>query len=217
MLNLRIHRSLYLIVIMLCVLLNLSLPQAHAEENSLSTQQTILIVGDSISAGFGIDKQLGWVRLLENQLQEQNINHVIINASISGETSSGGANRINKLLQRYKPSLVIIELGGNDGLRGSPIKAIKKNLSYMISQGQQSGAEVLLLGMKIPPNYGQTYSELFSRQYPELAATHNIKFVPFLLQGIAGVEGMMQADGIHPTQAAQVIMLDNVYQVLKLI
>ncbi len=202
---------------MLCVLLNLSLPQAHAEENSQFTQHTILIMGDSISAGFGIDKQLGWVALLEKQLKTQSASHHIINASISGETTSGGANRIAKLLQQHNPSLVIIELGGNDGLRGSPIKLIKQNLSYMISESQQSGAEVLLLGMKIPPNYGQTYSELFARQYQELAATHNIKLVPFLLQGIAGIEGMMQADGIHPTQPAQAIMLKNVYQVINLI
>ncbi|OUS40838.1 hypothetical protein A9R00_03990, partial [Oleispira antarctica] len=159
---------------MLCLLLKLSLPQANAGENSQSAQHTILIMGDSISAGFGIDKQQGWVALLEDKLQRQAlphsvINNRIINASISGETTSGGANRISKLLQQHNPSLVIIELGGNDGLRGSPIKLIKKNLSYMIKQSQQSETDVLLLGMQIPPNYGQTYSKLFARQYQELA------------------------------------------------
>tara|TARA_B110001454_G_C12639457_1_gene400560 strand:- start:273 stop:914 length:642 start_codon:yes stop_codon:yes gene_type:complete len=212
---------------MLCLLLKLSLPQANAGENSQSAQHTVLIntilvIGDSISAGFGIDKQQGWVALLENKLQQQTlphpiINNRIINASISGETTSGGANRISKLLQQHNPSLVIIELGGNDGLRGSPIKLIKQNLSYMIKQSQQSGADVLLLGMQIPPNYGQTYSKLFAHQYQELATTHNVGLVPFLLQGIAGVEGMMQADGIHPTQPAQIIMLNNVYPAIKLI
>lgn len=200
---------------MLFLLLKLSLPQANAEENSQSAQHTILIMGDSISAGFGIDKQQGWVALLNNKLQQQALSHRIINASISGETTSGGANRIAKLLQQHNPSLIIIELGGNDGLRGSPIKLIKQNLSYMIKQSQQSAANVLLLGMQIPPNYGQTYSQLFARQYQELAASHDVEVVPFLLQGIAGVEGMMQADGIHPTQPAQVIMLNNVYPAIK--
>ena len=202
---------------MLCLLLNLSLPQAHAGENSQSAQHTILIMGDSISAGFGIDKQLGWVALLDEKLKRQPFPYRIINASISGETTSGGANRIAKLLQQHSPSLVIIELGGNDGLRGSPIKLIKQNLSYMIQQSQQSKADVLLLGMQIPPNYGQTYSKLFARQYQELASTHDTQLVPFLLQGIAGVEGMMQADGIHPTQPAQIMMLNNVYPAIKLI
>lgn len=220
MLNLRIHRSRHLFTIMLfsiilCLLLTLSLPQAHAGENSQSKQYTVLIMGDSISAGFGIDKQQGWVALLEKQLKQQNPHYSIINASISGETTSGGANRIGKLLQQYKPNLVVIELGGNDGLRGSPIKLIKQNLSYMIEQSQQFQADVLLLGMRIPPNYGQTYSQLFAQQYQDLATRHKTAIVPFLLKDIAGVDGMMQADGIHPTLAAQVTMLNWVYQSIK--
>ena len=200
---------------MLGLLLSLSLPQAQAGENSQSKQYTVLIMGDSISAGFGIDKQQGWVALLDDKLKQQSPNYSIINASISGETTSGGANRIGNLLEQYKPNLVIIELGGNDGLRGSPIKLIKQNLSYMIQQCQQLQADVLLLGMQIPPNYGQTYSQLFAQQYQELATKHEIAIVPFLLKEIAGVAGMMQADGIHPTQAAQTTMLNWVYQSLK--
>lgn len=197
------------------LLLTLSLPQAQAGENSQPKQYTILIMGDSISAGLGIDKDQGWVALLDKELQQQNSHYSVINASISGETSSGGANRISRLLQQHKPSLVIIELGGNDGLRGSPIKLIKQNISYMIQQSQQSKADVLLLGMRIPPNYGQTYSQLFAQQYQALAMKHEIAIVPFLLQDIAGIAGMMQIDGIHPTQAAQTIMLNWVSQGIK--
>lgn len=220
MLNLRVHRSLHLFAIMLFtftlgLLLTLSLPQAQAGENSQPKQYTILIMGDSISAGLGIDKDQGWVALLDKELQQQNSHYSVINASISGETSSGGANRISRLLQQHKPSLVIIELGGNDGLRGSPIKLIKQNISYMIQQSQQSKADVLLLGMRIPPNYGQTYSQLFAQQYQALAMKHEIAIVPFLLQDIAGIAGMMQIDGIHPTQAAQTIMLNWVSQGIK--
>lgn len=201
--------------ITLCLLLSLSLPQAQAGENSASKQFTILIMGDSISAGFGIDKEKGWVALLENKLAQESTQYTIINASISGETTSGGANRIAKLLKQHMPNLVIIELGGNDGLRGSPIRLIRKNLSHMVKQSKQSSAEVLLLGMRIPPNYGATYSELFANQYQQLASEHNIPYVPFLLQGIAGVNGMMQADGIHPTEPAQIIMLNWVYEGIK--
>lgn len=199
----------------LCLLITLSLPQAQAGENSQSKQYTILIMGDSISAGFGIDKQQGWVALLEDELKEQNPRYHVINASITGETTSGGANRIGKLLLQYKPNLVVIELGGNDGLRGSPIKLIKQNLSYMIEQSQQLQADVLLLGMRIPPNYGQTYSELFAQQYQDLATKYKTSIVPFLLKDIAGISGLMQPDGIHPTQAAQVIMLKWVYPNIK--
>jgi acyl-CoA thioesterase-1 len=206
-----------LFTITLCLLLTLSLPQAQAGENSQYKQYTILIMGDSISAGFGIDKQQGWVALLEDKLAQKSANYSIINASISGETTSGGANRLANLLQQHKPNLVVIELGGNDGLRGSPIKLIKQNLSYMIEQSQQTEADVLLLGMRIPPNYGQTYSQLFAQQYQDLATQHEVAIVPFLLKDIAGINGMMQADGIHPTQPAQVIMLSWVYQAIELI
>lgn len=216
MLNPGIHRSLHLFAIMLSIIaglfITLSLPQAHAGENSPSEQLTILVMGDSISAGFGIDKDEGWVALFEQKLMKKSSKYHVINASISGETTSGGANRINKLLQKHKPNLVILELGGNDGLRGSPIKLIKKNLSYMIEQSQQSKAHVLLLGMRIPPNYGQTYSKLFFQQYQELADKYKTAIVPFLLKDIAGIEGMMQPDGIHPTQPAQAIMMKWVDQ-----
>jgi acyl-CoA thioesterase-1 len=214
MFNFRIHLSPRLLAITLCVLLQLSLPQAHAGVNSPLQQQTILVLGDSISAGFGIDKEQGWVALLEKKLKDNDPQTMLINASISGETTSGGANRLKALLKKHKPSLVILELGGNDGLRGTPIKLMTQNLGYMIDLSRKTGAKVLLLGMRIPPNYGQTYSERFANQYQQLASDHNVKIVPFLLNGIAGQAGMMQADGIHPTMNAQPIMVRSVWTVL---
>ena len=200
---------------MLCLLLELSLPQAYAGENSPLQQQTILIVGDSISAGLGIDKQQGWVALLENTLSQEYPQYSLINASISGETTSGGANRMQAMLEKHQPSIIILELGGNDGLRGTPTKLITKNLTYMINLSETAGAKTLLLGMRIPPNYGQRYSELFAKQYAELATELNVTLVPFLLEGVAGEKGMMQADGIHPTEEAQPIMLKSVWKKLK--
>jgi acyl-CoA thioesterase-1 len=215
MFDFRIHSLFRLLAIMLCCVLKLSLPQAHAGENSQSMQHTILIVGDSISAGFGIDKQQGWVALLDEKLKQQSPLHTLINASISGETTSGGANRLKKMLEKYKPTLVVLELGGNDGLRGTSIKLITQNLTYMINLSRQTDAKVLLLGMRIPPNYGQTYSERFANQYQQLASELKVKTVPFLLNGIAGQRGMMQADGIHPTQGAQPLMASSVWEALQ--
>jgi acyl-CoA thioesterase-1 len=214
MFNFRIHQSFRLLAIMLCLLLKLSLPQAHAGENSPLQQQTILVLGDSISAGFGIDKQQGWVALLEKELMQQYPQYSLINASISGETTSGGAYRLKSILEKQQPSVVILELGGNDGLRGTPMKLMKKNLTTMIKLSQTTGAKVLLLGMRIPPNYGKTYSERFANQYQLLASEHPVELVPFLLTGIAGEVGMMQADGIHPTTIAQPIMMKSVLQTL---
>jgi acyl-CoA thioesterase-1 len=214
MFDFRIHQSFRLLAIMLCLLLKLSLPQAHAGENSPLQQQTILVLGDSISAGFGIDKQQGWVALLEKELIQQYPQYSLINASISGETTSGGAYRLKSILAKQQPSVVILELGGNDGLRGTPMKLMKKNLTTMIKLSQTTGAKVLLLGMRIPPNYGKTYSERFANQYQQLASEHAVELVPFLLTGIAGEAGMMQVDGIHPTTIAQPIMMKSVLQTL---
>ena len=215
MFDFRIHQSFRLFAIILCLLLKLSLPQAHAGENSPLQQQTILVLGDSISAGFGIDKQQGWVALLEKSLILEHPQYALINASISGETTSGGVNRLKSILDKHQPSLVILELGGNDGLRGTPVKLMTQNLTTMIKLSQEAGAKVLLLGMRIPPNYGQRYSELFAKQYQQLATDFNIALVPFLLNGIAGETGMMQADGIHPTQNAQPIMMKSVWLAIK--
>lgn len=201
----------------MCLLLSLSLPHASAAENSQSQQHTLLIMGDSISAGYGIDKAQGWVSLLKTRLSSLNtkIQYKIVNSSISGETTSGGANRIKSLLKQHKPMIVVLELGGNDGLRGSSIKLLKQNLSFMINESKSVGAHILLLGMQIPPNYGQAYSRLFKEMYPNIAREHNITLLPFLLEGIAGQSEMMQADGIHPTASAQPIMMEAVWSQLK--
>ncbi len=173
---------------------------------------TVLVMGDSLSAAFGIDKQKGWVALLAEEFADQ---IAVVNASISGETSSGGRYRIGKALQDYQPDLVIIELGGNDGLRGTAVDQIQANLGAMIQAAQAQHADVLLLGMRIPPNYGQRYTELFANMYHSLAAQYQTLFVPFFLEGAVGKEGMIQEDGIHPTELAQPIMAQWVFKELR--
>ena len=175
----------------------------------------LLVVGDSISAAFGLDTRQGWVTLLQERLLEQGFDHEVVNASISGDTSSGGAARLPALLAEHKPVLVIVELGGNDGLRGLPVEQLQQNLARMISDSQASGAQVLLLGMLLPPNYGVRYTSAFAQTFAELAEEKQVAFVPFFLEGVGGVSGMMQNDGIHPTAEAQPIMLDNVWPTLK--
>ena len=176
---------------------------------------TLLVVGDSISAAFGLDSRQGWVALLEKRLSEEGFEHSVVNASISGDTSAGGAARLSALLAEHKPELVIIELGGNDGLRGQPPAQLQQNLASMIDASQASGAEVLLLGMRLPPNYGARYTSAFAQVFADLAERKQVPLVPFFLEGVGGVPGMMQADGIHPTQDAQAVLLDNVWPTLK--
>ncbi|MGK4341005.1 arylesterase [Pseudomonas indoloxydans] len=176
---------------------------------------TLLVVGDSISAAFGLDSRQGWVALLEKRLVQEGFEHQVVNASISGDTSAGGAARLSALLVEHKPELVIIELGGNDGLRGQPLAQLQQNLASMVEQSQQAGAKVLLLGMKLPPNYGGRYTTAFAQVFTDLAEQKQVPLVPFFLEGVGGVPGMMQADGIHPTEAAQEILLDNVWPTLK--
>jgi acyl-CoA thioesterase-1 len=176
---------------------------------------TLLVVGDSISAGFGLDTQPGWVELLDERLQQQGIGLEVVNASISGDTSSGGLARLPALLAEHQPSLVIIELGGNDGLRGQPTAQLQQNLAAMIQQSQKEGAKVLLLGMQLPPNYGARYTSAFAQIYPELAKAADVALVGFFLQGVGGQPGLMQADGIHPNAKAQTLLLENVWPALK--
>ena len=180
--------------------------------STIAAEQTrVLVVGDSLSAGFGLADNEGWVTLL----QQENPHWQVINASISGDTTSGGVRRLPNLLTQYEPMVVIIELGGNDGLRGQPLRLIEKNLHRMIEMTQQQGATPLLLEMKIPPNYGPQYSGRFTQIYRQLAAQMQVTMVPFFLETIAAETGMMQADGIHPTAAAQPIMMRQVAQALK--
>lgn len=176
---------------------------------------TVLIVGDSISAAFGLDTRQGWVSLLEKRLLEQGYEHRVVNASISGDTSAGGAARLPALLAEHRPELVIIELGGNDGLRGQPPAQLQQNLAAMIDVSRASGAEVLLLGMRLPPNYGARYTGAFAQAFITLAEERQVPLVPFFLQGVGGVPGMMQGDGIHPAEKAQPILLENVWPALQ--
>lgn len=176
---------------------------------------TILVLGDSLSAAYGIDEELGWVALLRQRLQLEGISAEVINASVSGETSAGGRERLPALLAHYKPDLLILELGGNDGLRGYPIPAVRKNLAGIIEHSRDQGARVLLLGIQIPPNYGRRYTELFRELYPALASDLDVPLVPFFLEGVATRPDMMQSDGIHPTVAAQAQLLDNTWPRLR--
>ena len=176
---------------------------------------TILIVGDSISAGFGLDTRLGWVSLLEQRLEREGHDDRVVNASISGDTSAGGQARLPALLTEHKPDVVIVELGGNDGLRGQPPAQLQQNLASMIDQSKAGGAKVLLLGMQLPPNYGARYTRAFAAVYSELGKEKNVALVPFLLEGVGGKPELMQADRIHPAVGAQGLLLDNVWPALK--
>lgn len=174
----------------------------------------LLIVGDSLSAAYGLPVEAGWVALLQDYLEQREMSVAVINASISGDTTQGGLSRLPVLLQSHKPDVVILELGANDGLRGFPPQLISANLQHMVQQSKQSGASVLLLGMRIPPNYGAKYTSMFYNNYQQLAEQEQIALVPFLLEGVAAQEGMMQADGLHPTAAAQDTLLQNVLPAL---
>lgn len=176
---------------------------------------TVLIVGDSISAAFGLDTRQGWVSLLEQRLKQEGFSDTVINASISGDTSSGGQARLPALLAAHKPEVVILELGGNDGLRGQPPTQLKQNLASMIDSARGAGAKVLLLGMQLPPNYGVRYTTAFAQVYTDLGTEKKVDLVPFFLEGIAGKPELMQADGIHPAVNAQGQLLENVWPALK--
>nr|WP_298107656.1 arylesterase [uncultured Pseudomonas sp.] len=176
---------------------------------------TVLVLGDSISAAFGLDTRQGWVALLEKRLAEQGSSHRVVNASITGDTSAGGAARLPRLLAEHRPDWVILGLGGNDGLRGLPPAQLQQNLAAMIDKAQASGAQVVLLGMLLPPNYGVRYTTAFARVYTALAEEKDVALVPFFLEGVGGVPTMMQNDGIHPALKAQPVLLENVWPVLK--
>lgn len=176
---------------------------------------TVLIVGDSISAAFGLDTRIGWVALLEQRMKQEGFADKVINASISGDTSAGGRARLPALLAEHKPQLVILELGGNDGLRGQQPTQLQQNLASMIDSSRDAGAKVLLLGMQIPPNYGPRYTNAFKEVYTNLAAEKKVPLVPFFLEGVGGVPELMQADGLHPAANAQQKLLENVWPTLK--
>ena len=182
----------------------------------IASAKTIMIVGDSISAGYGIQAQQGWVSLLQKRLDQQYPKqHKVVNASVSGETTSGAVARLPKLLQTYKPHIVVIEVGGNDGLRGQPPLLIQKNLATLVQHSLKANAKVIVLGMKIPPNYGTAYSKAFEKNYKIVSQQHNVQLLPFFLEGVAGKKSLMQADLVHPTAQAQNLLLNNVYPYIK--
>ena len=176
---------------------------------------TVLVFGDSLSAGFGIDVDQSWVSLLQARLADQGYEHRVINASISGETSEGGKTRIGPALERFSPDLVILELGGNDGLRGFPTNVMKENLRAIIETSKQGGSEVALLGIRIPTNYGPRYTQAFEGVYRELAAELDVAWIEFFMDGVALNDELMQDDGIHPNAEAQIILLDNAWPIIR--
>ena len=175
------------------------------------TNTTILVMGDSLSAEYGLVRGSGWVKLLENELQKQSSPWNVFNASISGETSAGGLTRLPKLLDQKKPGIVLLELGANDALRGLSIQESEKNLRQMVQMSKKSGAKVLLFGMQIPPNYGQEYTQQFRDLYPKIARQEQIELLPFFLKGVAADGNLFQADRMHPNEKAQDILFKNVW------
>jgi acyl-CoA thioesterase I len=194
--------------LLFCMLFAFGAPAAAAE-------RSILILGDSISSAYGIAQARGWVALLGERLKRERLDYIVANASVSGDTSAGGAARLGAALERHRPAVVVLELGGNDGLRGLPVAEMKRNLSAMIEQSTQSGARVLLVGMKIPPNYGPDYTAAFDAVYADLAKRHKIALVPFLMEDFADQPDLFQPDRIHPAQAAQPLMLERVWKALQ--
>ena len=195
----------------LLTVLLLTVPYLHGSD------YTLLILGDSLSAAHGIDEADSWVSLLEQRLQQQATAVTVINASSSGETTAGALRRLPGLLQKHRPDALVIELGGNDGLRGFPIATFRQNLEKLITSATDQDIAVLLVGMHIPPNYGIKYNQLFYESYTKLAQKHAIPLVPFMLENVATNPQLMQADGIHPTAEAQAIILRNVYPYIKAI
>lgn len=190
------------------------LPTAQAQQRPT----TILVVGDSLSAEYGLKRGTGWVPLLEKQLALEKKPVAVVNASISGDTTSGGRSRLAPLLSQHKPDIVVIELGGNDALRGLPLDMTESNLSAMVQGAKKAGAKVLLVGMQVPPNYGGAYAATFSGLFGKVAKTEKVSLVPFFLKGIADVDdapARFQADRIHPNQQSQTLMLANVWPELK--
>ena len=191
-----------------CIALSIAAP---------ATKFTILVMGDSLSAAYGIPRDRGWVSLLTHRLKSRGYEIQVVNASISGETTSGGLARLPAALEEHDPDLVIIELGANDGLRGIDPVLINQNLTRMVELSQRDGARVLLIGVRIPANYGQAFRKLYDAQYGHVAQSAGIPLVPFLLEGIAQVPALMQTDGLHPTARAQPMILANVWPKLKVL
>ncbi|APZ43177.1 arylesterase [Acidihalobacter ferrooxydans] len=188
---------------------------AAAATNTTATTKTILVLGDSLSAARGIDRADGWVNLLRQRLHAKGYRYRVINASISGDTTSGGLARLPRALKQDHPAILIVELGGNDGLRGISLRVMRANLRKIIELGRAAGARILLLGVRLPPNYGPAYVEAFERVYRQVAQDTHTPLVAHLLAGVASHRNLMQPDGIHPIAAAEPRLLDNIWPALK--
>jgi acyl-CoA thioesterase-1 len=200
--------------------LALPMPAARAQAaapapSGTESRPVLLVLGDSLSAEYGLPRGAGWVQLLAERLRENRLNYTVVNASISGETTSGGRTRLPALLTQHRPRIVVIELGANDGLRGLPLSTMRDNLAAMIKASQAGGASVLLVGVRVPPNYGRDYSEKFFQSFSDLARELRVPLVPFLLDGFGESLEWFQADRIHPNEKAQIRMLDNVWPHLR--
>jgi acyl-CoA thioesterase-1 len=180
-----------------------------------AAEKSILVVGDSLSAAYGIQRTRGWVALLEERLKRERLDYIVVNASISGDTTGGGRARLKPMLEKHRPAVVVLELGGNDGLRGLPVAQTKANLAAMIGEAQAAKARVLLLGLKLPPNYGEPYANAFEAAFVELAKAHRAALVPFFLEDFADKPEFFLPDRIHPTEAAQPMMLERIWKSLR--
>jgi acyl-CoA thioesterase-1 len=182
---------------------------------ALAAEKSILVFGDSVSAAYGIAQSKGWAALLGERLKREQPDYIVVNASVSGETSGGGLARVASTLEKQRPAVVIVELGGNDGLRGLPIAEMKKNLAAIIERSQKAGARVVVVGMKLPPNYGPDYTEAFESSFGELAKRYKTALVPFLMEGFSEKPQLFQPDQIHPTAAAQPLMEERIWKALR--
>lgn len=190
-------------------------PSTGPSATASDSRKVVLVVGDSLSAGYGIQIDRAWPTLLDQRLKSQGYGYRVVNASVSGETSAGAESRLARLLELHRPAIVILEIGANDGLRGLPLAQTRKNLTSMLDKAASRQASVLLVGMQMPPNYGAIYADGFYALFGELARARKLSLVPFLLDGVALDPGLMQGDGLHPTAAAQPRLLDNVWRVLQ--
>ena len=188
---------------------------ATTGRDGAAAARTLLVLGDSLSAEYGLARGAGWVALLEQRLAERHPGWTVVNASISGETTSGGATRIAGLLDRHRPAAVVVELGGNDALRGLDLNATRGNLDRIVGASREAGAKVLLLGMQVPPNYGKAYTDAFAQVFQDVAKVHQAPLVPFFLDGVAEDMSLFQPDRIHPNAQAQPRMLENVWPALR--
>lgn len=197
------------------LLLSITVATAAPPGTVTGGTHTILVLGDSLSAGYGMRTEEGWVALLQARLKTQGYGYRLVNASVSGETTSGGLARLPRALELHRPAIVLIELGANDGLRGLPLETTERNLARMAELSRQARALVVLIGMRLPPNYGPRYTQEFHALFGAIARRHNLALVPFLLQDVALHDELMQADGLHPNAKAQPAMLDAVWPALR--